>query len=75
VPEAEDDNEEEYTEIIGQTRRRASIMISTEGQKLIIPSPKKIIETKRLSPEQKHDIIQIFQLFDTDGSGTMEISV
>ncbi len=75
MPEAEDDNEEEYTEIIGQTRRRASIMISTEGQKLIIPSPKKIIETKRLSPEQKHDIIQIFQLFDTDGSGTMEISV
>lgn len=26
---------------------------------------------KKLTPEQKHEIVQIFNLFDTDGSGTM----
>ena len=30
-----------------------------------------VVPNKKLSPERKNEIIQIFNLFDTDGSGTM----
>ncbi|KAJ3304377.1 Centrin-1 [Kappamyces sp. JEL0829] len=75
--DGEPSGEEHLTsEILGQSRRRSSILIALDGQKTDIVTPKKPISESRnktLSPEQKNEIIQIFQLFDTDGSGTMEI--
>ncbi|KAJ3360722.1 hypothetical protein HDU91_004402 [Kappamyces sp. JEL0680] len=63
--DGETSGEEHLTsEILGQSRRRSSILIALDGQKTDIVTPKKPISESRnktLSPEQKNEIIQIFQ--------------
>jgi hypothetical protein len=76
VQEIEEDGPEDIApSVIPPTiRRRSSIIVSSEGdlmKKFAAPDERQT--TKLLSPEKKREIIQIFNLFDTDGSGTMEM--
>lgn len=78
VAEEDEDNGQESI-AIPNSRRRSSLIVDPTGnilKKFASPSIEEQEQTqavKLLSPEEKRDLIQIFNLFDTDGSGTMEM--
>lgn len=78
--EEADGEELPMSHAIPNTRRKSSIIVDSSSgsilKKFASPSIEEQAQTqaiKLLSPEEKRDLIQIFNLFDTDGSGTMEM--